>query len=194
MANNNNISVEMNIYQKLQKVRCELNDSPLKKSGYNKHLNFNYFELGDFIPTATKLFDKYELCPIFSIGYDANGIEMATLKVVSGPEVVGVSFPTDVPTNMTGIQGQGAKITYMERYCYRSLLCLTENDQVDASLDNDNRNAKVEDKKATPKQVEMIRQLYDEENIAKMLEYYNINSLEELSIKTASEVIARKRK
>lgn len=191
---NNNISVEMNIYQKLQKVRCELNDSPLKKSGFNKHLNFNYFELGDFVPTATKLFDKYELCPIFYIDYDSNGIEIATMRVVSGPEYIMFTCPVERPTNMQGTQSMGAVVTYYRRYLYMACLDLVENDQVDASLDNDNRNAKVEDKKATPKQVEMIRQLYDEENIAKMLEYYNINSLEELPIKTASEVIARKRK
>ena len=52
----------------------------------------------------------------------------------------------------------------------------------------------MEEKKATNKQIEMIKQLYDAENIAKMLEYFNVASLDEMSLKDASDVIAKKRK
>lgn len=190
----NNIAVEMNIYQKLQKVRNAMNQSSLKKTGVNRHLNFNYFELGDFVPTATKLFAEYDLCPIFYIDYDSNGIEMATMRLISGPEYIVFTCPVERPTNMQGTQAMGAVVTYYRRYLYMMCLDLVENDVVDATIDNESRNVSVEDKKATAKQIEMIRGLYNEENIAKMIEYYGVNSLEELSLKTASEVIARKKK
>ena len=48
--------------------------------------------------------------------------------------------------------------------------------------------------KATESQVKIIRELYDVDNIAKMLEYYRIQSLSELTIQQASQVIERKRK
>lgn len=189
-----NIIVDKTIYEHLQDVRDEISKTPLKKSGFNKHLNFNYFELADFVPTATRLFAQKGLCPLFSITYDPNGVEVAVLKIVKGAESITFTSPTSEPTNMQGIQALGAKITYMRRYMYMIALDLTENDVVDASLDENSRNAKVEEKKATPKQIEMIRSLYDEENVAKMLEYYGINELAEMSLKTASDVIARKKK
>ena len=188
------IKVEKNIYELLQEVRLEMSKAPLKKTGFNKHLSFNYFELADFVPTATRLFAERKLCPIFNIGYDSNGVEIASLVITKGTEQVRFMTPTDNPTNMTGIQALGAKITYLRRYLYMIALDLVENDIVDASIDETSRDAKVEDKKATPKQVEMLRSLYDQENVAKMLEYYHIESLEELPLKTASELISRKKK
>ncbi len=187
------IKVEKTIYELLQEVRLDLSKTKLNKSGFNKHLNFNYFELGDFVPTATQLFKEKGLCPIFNIVYDANGIEMAVLKIVKGAEMIQFTTPTDTPSNMTGIQALGAKITYLRRYLYLIALDIVENDVVDASLDENSNKTKVEDKKATEKQIEMIRGLYDEENIAKMLEYYNIESLSDLRLKQASQVIAKKK-
>ena len=187
-----NIAVEMTIYEKLQKIRTALNESSLRKTGINKHLGFNYFELGDFVPMATELFNEYGLCPVFSIAYDSNGTEMATLRLVGGTEYIVFTCPVERPTNMQGTQAMGAVVTYYRRYLYMMCLDLVENDIVDASIDEDSRNAKVEDKKATARQIEMIRSLYDDENIVKMIEYYNVQSLEELSLKQASEAIQRK--
>ena len=60
-------------------------------------------------------------------------------------------------------------------------------------VQNAQLNQKTETK-ATESQVKIIRELYDDENIAKMLEYYNVSTLEELSVEIASRVIGRKRK
>lgn len=45
-------------------------------------------------------------------------------------------------------------------------------------------------KKATPKQVEKVKELVSD--IPKMLEYYNVEKVEDLSIEQASEIIAKK--
>lgn len=187
----NEIKVDRPIYELLQEVRYELSQTALTKSGKNKHLNFDYFELGDFVPKATELFNKYRLCPIFNIGYDGNGIEIARLEIVKGTEKIQFCVPTDNPSNMSGIQALGAKITYLRRYLYMMALDIVENDVVDASIEK-NEPATVE-RKATPKQIEMLRSLYDEENIAKICEYYQIEKLEDISLKDASKCIDRKK-
>lgn len=183
------IKVEKTIYQKLQQdVRVPISKMTLKKTGYNKHLNYYYYQLDDFLPQATELISKTGLCAIFNIGYDNNGIEMASLLLTDGLSEIRFGTPTaDVP-NMSGIFNLGSKHTYCKRYLYMNLLELTEPDAAEISNDG----TKVEEKKATKKQIEMIQQLYDAENIAKMLEYYNITTLEEMTMKTASDVIARK--
>ena len=187
------IKVEKTIFELLQEVRYELSQTKLEKTGYNKHLNFKYFELGDFLPTAIKLFNERGLCSVFNIAYDPNGIEMATLTLIKGTEKIVFTTPTEMPTNMAGIQALGAKHTYLKRYLYINVLDISENDVVDASLDENSNKVTVEEKKATAKQIEMIRGLYDEENIAKIIEYYKVDTLEDLSVKQASQIIAKKK-
>ena len=189
-----NIKVEKTIYELLQDVRYEMSKLPLKKTGYNKHLGYYYFDLKDFLPQATELFAKAGLCPIYNIVRDPEGEEIASLTIVRGAERASFQIPTAEVPNMNGVFNLGSK----DKYCLRYLLVnhvfmLSEDDP--AELSNTDSNAPViENKKATSKQVEMIRSLYDPDNIAKMLEYYNIQSLDEMSLKDASAVIQRKKK
>ena len=183
------ITEQMNIYMKVQRlVRVPISQMTLKKTGYNKHLNYYYYQLDDFLPQATKLIADAGLCSVFNISYGNDGVEMATLMITDGLEKIVFSTPTAEVPNMSGIFNLGSKHTYCKRYLYMNLLELTEPDAAEISNDG----SKVEEKKATKKQIEMIQQLYDAENIAKMLEYYNIATLEEMAMKTASDVIARK--
>ena len=48
-----------NVYGKLSKIRLELQNRQLKKSGQNKFAGFKYYELGDILPTINELSDKY---------------------------------------------------------------------------------------------------------------------------------------
>ena len=187
------IKVEKTIYQKLQQdVRVPISKMTLKKTGYNKHLNYYYYQLDDFLPQATELISKAGLCAIFNIGYDNNGIEMASLLLTDGLSEIRFGTPTaDVP-NQNGIFNLGSKHTYCKRYLYMNLLELADPDTADMNHTNEDNNVSIEERKATKKQVEMIQQLYDAVNIAKMLEYYNIATLEEMTMKTASDLIARK--
>lgn len=197
MNNNNNITVEMGIYMRLQKlVREPISKMNLKKTGYNKHLNYYYYDLGDFEAQATELFAKADLCPIYSIGFDPQtGVEMATMVITDGLDRIVFQIPTAEVPNMNGVFNLGSKDKYCLRYLLvNHVLMLSEQDEAELSNTEETRNAPTEEKKATAKQIEMIRGLYDEENIAKMLEYYGINSLEEMALKTASDVISRKKK
>ena len=187
------IAVQKTIFEVLQQdVRLPISKTTLKKTGYNKHLNYYYFDLKDFLPQATELFAKAGICPVYNIGYDPNGVEMASLTLNYGAERITFSIPTaDVP-NMNGVFNLGSKDKYCLRYLLvNHVLMLSEDDP--AELSNTNSNAPItESKKATKNQVDMIKKLYDVENIAKMLKYYQAESLEELTVKQASEAIARK--
>lgn len=190
----NEIKVEKSIYAKLQQdIRVPISKATLRKTGKNKHLGYDYFTLEDFLPQATELIAKAGLCTVFNIGYDPNGIETATLTVTDGIDRIVFTIPTAEVPHQEGIFETGSKNTYCKRYLYMNLLELTEPDVAEISNTGETEK-KVEEKKATPKQVEMIRNLYDAENIAKMIEYYGVNSVEEMSLKQASEAIDRKRK
>ena len=177
------------MYQKLMKVRSAVQKLNLKKSGKNKHLNFDYYELSDFLTPATEELSKEGLCPVFTIETDDMGVEVAYLRVYGDGEPIVFQMPTADPNMGNPIQSAGAKVTYLKRYLYMNLLELSEYDPVDASAGEKPEKVKC----ATEKQVLMIKTLYDDENIAKMLEFYHINSLEELTIDQASTVIKRKK-
>ena len=190
------IKVQKTIYQKIQEdVRLPMSKLTLKKSGCNKHLNYNYYELADFMPQATELLAKAGLCPIFTIYTNNAGIEVAQLDIYDGLNSVPFCIPTaDVP-NMSGVFELGSKNTYCKRYLYMNLLELTDSDVAEVTNDGEAKKEKtVSTKKATDKQIEMIRNLYTEEMIAKIIEYYEVEKLEDLSVKQASEAIARKSK
>lgn len=189
------IKVERPLAEVLQQeVRLPMSKLPLKKTGYNKHLGYYYFDLKDFLPQATELFAKAGICPVYNIITDQNGEQIATMTLVRGAERLPFQIPTAEVPNMNGVFNLGSKDKYCLRYLLvNHVLMLSEDDPAELSNTNSN-NPVIEERKATPKQVDMIRQMYDEENITKMIEYYGVQSLEDLSLKQASEAIARKSK
>jgi len=122
----------MTVFKKLQKARAEIAHKPLKKSGKNKFAGYEYFELGDFIPTAHDIFESLGLCGVFNINY-----ETATLCIhdVESGEVVQFSSPTVMAENakVQAIQSMGSTHTYYRRYLWLMALELTEHDTVDSS-------------------------------------------------------------
>ena len=52
----------MSVYKKLMIARLKLQQLSLKKSGHNKFAGYQYFELGDFLPSVQDLFGEVGLC------------------------------------------------------------------------------------------------------------------------------------
>ena len=129
----------MNIYEKLQGARVELQALELKKSGENKFAKFNYFELGDFLPSINIIFNKYQLCTNFSISN-----ENACLIIINGEkpdETIVYTSPiasADVK-GCTPIQSLGATHTYMKRYLYLNALEIVEADILDPLVGKDDK-------------------------------------------------------
>jgi len=122
----------MSVYRKLQAVRYELSKLNLKKSGKNKFAGFEYFELGDFMPTAHKLMDAAGICGVFNINTAVTTLDIFDNEPNGGS--VQFSSPTVMAENAKGqpIQSLGSTHTYMRRYMWLIALELSEHDEVDA--------------------------------------------------------------
>lgn len=121
----------MNIYEKLQSCRVDLQNMNLKKSGENKFANYDYFELCDFLPYINELFKDYKLFSQISFTP-----ELATLIVVDSekPEDrITFTSPMAAATlkGCHDIQNLGAVESYQRRYLYLAALEIVESDALD---------------------------------------------------------------
>lgn len=123
----------MNVYQKLQAARIELQNTALKKSGHNKFAGYHYFELGDFLPTIQTIFAKHGLCG--AVSFDK---ELANLTITNAdkPEEQ-ISFCSPMAdAQLKGchpIQNLGAVETYQRRYLWVTAMEIVEHDALDAT-------------------------------------------------------------
>ena len=120
------------VYEKLQKARIKLQNTALKKSGYNKFAEYKYFELGDFLPAIQSIFSELKLCPVVSFG-----TELATLRIIDTENGGCITFTSPMAqANLKGchpIQNLGAVETYSRRYLYVTALEIVEHDAIDSS-------------------------------------------------------------
>ena len=122
----------MGVHKKLMEARIALQAAPLKKSGHNKFAGYQYFELGDFLPTINQIFYKVGLCGVVS--FDK---ELATLCITDtddGTQIVLTSPMAEA--NLKGchpIQNLGAVETYTRRYLWVTAMEIVEHDALDSS-------------------------------------------------------------
>ena len=191
----------MNLNESIIKIRVELQNAKLKKSGKNKFAGFDYFELADFLPKINELMLSEGLNDKFYIKDN-----LATLEIQKGDEVNIYTMPFimfETPTNrredkstgevydvksMQDIQYLGALNTYYKRYLYLNAFGITDGEVID-SMNNDEIIPKKREMKATESQLNLINKL--DINIKnKIIDKYKITKLEELNIKQASEIIS----
>lgn len=192
----------MNLNESIIKIRVELQNARLKKSGRNKFAGFDYFELADFLPKLNELMLEEKMNDRYYIKD-----ELATLELQKGDEINTYTMPFvlfDTPTNrredrdsgevyevksMQDIQYLGALNTYYKRYLYLNAFGITDGEVID-SMDNDEViSKKKEVNKATVSQLNIINKL-DSSIIEKICGKYKVNKIEEITIKQASEVIS----
>jgi hypothetical protein len=123
---------EYQVYAKLQKARIKLQQSAIKKSGHNKFAGYQYFELGDFLPTINEIFNELGLCSVIS--FDK---ELATLRIIDTDNGGAITFTSPMAdAHLKGchpIQNLGAVETYSRRYLYVTALEIVEHDALDAT-------------------------------------------------------------
>lgn len=128
----------MNIFEKLNLAREKFHSLKLEKTGHNKFAGYKYFELGDFLIPALKVFKEVGLTAVVS--FDK---EMATMTILdaTGP-LVGEQRPFIIITSPMGsaalkgcheVQNIGAVETYQRRYLWVAALEIVEHDAVDAA-------------------------------------------------------------
>lgn len=141
----------MNIYEKLQAARVELQKMKLKKSGKNKFAGFDYFELSDIIPAINQIFNEKKMFSQFSISDN-----LATLTIIDAEKSDDfVLFTSPIAElelkGCNAIQALGGVHTYLRRYLYMNALEIVEADLFDA-ISFDGISGKEEKKPQKPAQ------------------------------------------
>jgi hypothetical protein len=137
----------MSIYKKLMSARMALQGTVLKKSGLNKFAGYNYFELGDFLPTCNKIFADAGLCD--AISFTSDIATMTVFDVDSGESIVFTSpMGSAALKGCHEVQNIGAVSTYQRRYLWVTAMGIVEHDALDALDQNAEQKAKDDQKAA----------------------------------------------
>ena len=126
-------SLNLNVYQRLNMARNAFHGLSLKKTGHNKFAGYFYFELGDFLIPALKVFSEHGLTAIVSFG-----AETAHMAIINSDDPKD-SFQITSPMGSAALKGChevqniGAVETYQRRYLWVAALEIVEHDALDSS-------------------------------------------------------------
>lgn len=165
----------MPVHKKLNEARLAFHAMPLKKSGHNKFAGYKYFELGDFLVPALKIFNDVGLCAVVS--FAEKFASMHIVDVEDGTQII-IHSPMG-SANLKGcheIQNIGACETYSTRYLWTAALCIVEHDALDATTGSD-KNAFI-----NPRQFAELQNLVNDTktDLELLCKHYKIDALSEL--------------
>jgi hypothetical protein len=127
----------MNIFEKLNLAREKFHSLKLEKTGHNKFAGYKYFELGDFLIPALKVFKEVGLTAVVSFDKD-----VATMQIIDIANTDVPNYPVIKITSPMGsaalkgcheVQNIGAVETYQRRYLWVAALEIVEHDALDSS-------------------------------------------------------------
>lgn len=123
----------MNVYQKLNAAREKFHTAEIKKSGHNKFAGYYYFELGDFVVPALKIFKEVGLTSV--IRFEA---DIATMEIVNNDKPEDRIYITSPMSEAAlkgchPVQNLGAVETYVRRYLWVAALEIVEHDALDSA-------------------------------------------------------------
>ncbi len=123
----------MSVYKKLQQARIKLQGTKLSKSGKNKFAGYEYFELGDFLPTIQTICNDIGLCGVVSFNH-----EMAFLQINDVEDGTSIMFTSPMSSaalkGCHDVQNLGAVQTYLRRYLWTNAFEIVEHDALDATM------------------------------------------------------------
>lgn len=194
---------KLNLYQKIQRCRVELQNCNLKKSGKNKFANFEYYELADFIPKVNELFDKYKLFSRFTLFENIATLDIYDTESVREDgtfESVMFSSPVAevVIKGSNAIQSLGGANTYMKRYLYLNALEIVESDSFFDAVSGKEQKAKGVTFKAngnTEKQVlNLMARMKDlvidtDSDMTEILKYYKVKTNTDMTLEQLQDCI-----
>lgn len=167
------------------------------KNQYNKFGKFNYRSCEDILEAVKPLLFKNN-CQLTITDEIVNFGERfyikATAKIInkSGEEVENTAFAREdsEKKGMDGSQITGTASSYARKYCLNGLFLI--DDSKDADTDEFKNIVKEEKPKASEKQIELVNKLVEDKE--KMLEYYEISKVEDLTMEQASKIISNMKK
>lgn len=187
----------LNIYQKIQKARVELQKRDLKKTGYNKFAHYKYFELGDFLPHVNEICLNIGLYTEFKYTKDQAWLY---IKDTDNPDIFREwSTPIEVATlkGCSAIQNIGGTQSFARRYLYMMAFEIAETDVIDSgAVDEDAEESKRKINKAG---VMTINSLIDETGVdkSKFLSWVGVEKVEDIpnsALNTCIQMLNKKKK
>ena len=176
----------MSVYKKLAAARKDFHSRQLKKSGLNKFAGYSYFELGDFLVPGLECLEKQGLVPVISFGQETAKM---TIYDTSSDASIEITSPmsTAALKGCHEVQNLGAVQTYLRRYLWVAALEIIEHDAVDSAP----QDAKPVEKKADKRTLTKLEELLEEtgRDVNKLLNYYSVSELAELTSDQAKEAI-----
>lgn len=194
----------MNIYEKLQKCRVDLQKSEMKKTGHNTYSNYTYFELGDFLPKINELMHENKLASIFNYTN-----EQASLMIINSEkpdEKIEFTTPIVVPTLKAchELQNIGGTQTFARRYLYIMAFEISEHDLVsNAEMTEEEEMKMVENTRIDKIKLGIIKDLMlkagvSDESICKHYEIKKVGDITNIMfpkvIKSLENTIEQKQK
>lgn len=172
----------------------------LKKGGSNDYDHYTYFSEAQYKELFTELFSKNNLELKFSeldygtfegTGKQCNGrltkLEFTLIDVETG------FFETTVITGEGMDKGDKAgykAYTGAVKYYLADTFLVATGDDPEKESPTENMNTKTE-RKATAKQIEVLKKIYTGDNFTKLLNANHISKIEDLSMETASDIITK---
>lgn len=175
----------------------------LKKGGQNDFDHYSYFSEAQYKELFTELFSKNNLELKFSeleyntfegSGKNCNGrmtrLEFTLIDVETG------FFETTVITGEGMDKGDKAgykAYTGAVKYYLADTFLVATGDDPENDSPQETMNTKSE-RKASPKQIELLQKYYTGENLEKLLQVNNISKIEDLPMQKASDIISKLKK
>ena len=175
----------------------------LKKGGQNDFDHYSYFSEAQYKELFTELFSKNNLELKFSeleyntfegSGKNCNGrmtrIEFTLIDVETG------FFETTIITGEGMDKGDKAgykAYTGAVKYYLADTFLVATGDDAEKESPEENMNTKSE-RKASPKQIELLQKYYTGENLEKLLQVNSISKIEDLPMQKASDIISKLKK
>ena len=183
---------EINI--KLMNIQQELK---APKEQYNDFGKYAYRSCEDILEAVKPLLKKEKVVLTISdeLQYIGNRYYIkatATLIDIESEAIISNSAyarEEETKKGMDGSQITGASSSYARKYALNGLFGIDDNKDSDTT--NIQNKEEKEDKKASPKQIELIQKYYQGENLTKLLEVNNLEKLEDMSINKASEILSK---
>jgi hypothetical protein len=134
----------MSVYRKLMAARKTFHELELKKTGRNEFAKYNYFELGDFLIPALKVFNEVGLCAL-PVSFTKETATMTILDVDKPDDRIVFESPMGSAAlkGCHEVQNIGAVETYQRRYLWVAALEIVEHDALDATTGHEQNLAKA---------------------------------------------------
>lgn len=185
---------EINV--KLMNIQQELK---APKGQYNDFGKYAYRSCEDILEAVKPLLKKEKVVLTISdeLQYIGNRYYIkatATLIDTESEAIISNSAyarEEETKKGMDGSQITGASSSYARKYALNGLFGIDDNKDSDTTNISSKEDEPKEEKKASPKQIELLSKYYQGGNLTKLLEANNLERLEDMSINKASEILSK---